>query len=1127
MTRRFRHSLNLIPLEDRLAPATMSWHGGATPPPGNTDPLYGNRWTNPANWYGGVVPGANDVAVFDPASTTYNGFGQTVQCIVDAPATVGGITIVPPPNGIQVDTVQIPTTLTTTGASLLNSGVITGGGTWNNQGTVTLSSATDNVSFRWITVNNSGSFVHGSVKNLVLETPFDGGGFPVFNNLAGGLFEFQNDGDIAGTPAPGNYFGTFNNAGTVRRTAGTGQVFITGQVNNSGGAWDIQSGSFTLGPTSGGTFAGGTFKVATGASLDLLGFNGASTWTGSFSGSGAGLILQSSGTMTIGPAGATFNFPNYALQNGVISGSGRLDFSGLMTFIGTSGGLNGVDFHNFGTIVHNTSNTLAISSGAILTNESAGVIDFQGDGRILESTTNAGTINNKGMIRKSSGTGNSYIRGIVNNQGGTWDSKSGNLLMSSNGTHTGGTFNASAGAFVSLTDTRNATWTGTYTGTGAGNVYLSQGTMTIGAAGATFNFPAGLLNWYDGTVNGSGKLTNTGAITIASTTGTVYLSGVNLSNSGSIVHATAATLAMNSGAVLTNEPAGVIDFQGDGDIFESTTNAGTIDNKGLIRKSSGTGNSYVRGIINNQGGTWDSKSGNLLMSSNGTHTGGTFNASAGAFVSLTDTRNATWTGTYTGTGAGNVYLSQGTMTIGAAGATFNFPAGLLNWYDGTVNGSGKLTNTGAITIASTTSNVYLSGLNFSNAGTIVHASTRNFIITAGTVLTNEATGVFDYQADGNIDADYFNPASMVNKGLIKKSAGTGTSGFFFGSLTNSGTIDVQTGTIYLNTIPTVTFSGALRGNGSFAGPTVNNSSGQVLPGSSPGLLSINSYQQSGTGDLRIDLAGTSPGTQYDQLAVYGTVSLGGTLHVALGFVPAVNDTFTIINNDGTNDKVTGEFNGLPDGSTISVNGVNLQINYNGGDGNDVTLKAVSTAATAPPTVAVQINDGSAQRSMVTSMKVTFSQAVVLGGNPFTLTRTGPGSPAGNVTVAIDLSQSTANQTIAVLTFTGPYTNGRSLMDGRYDLTISAANVVGLGGPLDGNGNGAGGDDYTEVGAPGSGLNLFRLFGDANGDGTVAASDFLRFRIAFGTANADFDADGDGTVSSSDFLNFRLRFGVTI
>jgi hypothetical protein len=757
------------------------------------------------------------------------------------------------------------------------------------------------------------------------------------------VFEFQNDGDVAGTPVPGNYFGTFNNTGTVRRTAGAGNAYITGQINNQGGAWDIQTGSFTLGPTNGGTFADGTFKAAGGTSLDLLGYNGASTWTGKFTGSGAGLIGQASGTMTIGAAGATFNFPNYALQNGTVSGGGRLDFSGLMTYTGTSGGLSGADFHNNGTIIHNTASTLTLSAGA----------------------------------------------------------------------------------------------------------------------------------------------------------------------------------------VFTNEPTGVFDFQGDGDIFESATNAGTVNNKGLIRKSGGTGVSYVRGIVNNQGGTWESQTGNLVMSSNGTHTGGTFNASAGGLLSLTDNRNATWTGNFTGSGAGNVYLSEGTMTIGAAGATLNFAPGLLNWYTGKVNGSGTLTNTGAITIASTAGNVYLSGLNFSNAGTIVQASKQNLIITAGTVLTNEVTGVFDYQADGNIDADYFNPASMVNKGLFKKSAGTGTSGFFFGSFSNSGTIDVQTGTIYLNTIPTVTFNGALRGNGSFAGPTVDNSSGQVLPGSSPGLLSINSYKQSGTGDLRIDLAGTTAGTQYDQLAVFGTVSLGGTLHVALGFVPAVNDTFTIINNDGTSDKVTGEFNSLPDGGTITVNGVSLQINYNGGDGNDVTLKAVSTAATAPPTVAVQINDGSAQRSMVTSMKVTFSQAVVLGGNPFTLTRTGPGSPAGNVTVAIDLSQSTANQTIAVLTFTGPYTNGKSLMDGRYDLTISAANVVGLGGQLDGNGNGTGGDNYTAVGAPGSGLNLFRLFGDANGDGTVAANDFLQFRLAYGIANATFDADGDGTVTAADFLQFRLRFGNVI
>lgn len=48
--------------------------------------------------------------------------------------------------------------------------------------------------------------------------------------------------------------------------------------------------------------------------------------------------------------------------------------------------------------------------------------------------------------------------------------------------------------------------------------------------------------------------------------------------------------------------------------------------------------------------------------------------------------------------------------------------------------------------------------------------------------------------------------------------------------------------------------------------------------------------------------------------------------------------------------------------------------------------------------------------------------------------------------------------------------------------------------------------------------------DFDGDGAVAASDFILFRLAFGSNNATYDMDGDGTVNGNDFVYFRLTFG---
>jgi hypothetical protein len=57
--------------------------------------------------------------------------------------------------------------------------------------------------------------------------------------------------------------------------------------------------------------------------------------------------------------------------------------------------------------------------------------------------------------------------------------------------------------------------------------------------------------------------------------------------------------------------------------------------------------------------------------------------------------------------------------------------------------------------------------------------------------------------------------------------------------------------------------------------------------------------------------------------------------------------------------------------------------------------------------------------------------------------------------------------------------------------------------------------------------IFRLFGDQNGDGTVAAGDFIQFRLALGGSDPIFDFDADGAVAASDFIQFRLRFGGSI
>ena len=58
-------------------------------------------------------------------------------------------------------------------------------------------------------------------------------------------------------------------------------------------------------------------------------------------------------------------------------------------------------------------------------------------------------------------------------------------------------------------------------------------------------------------------------------------------------------------------------------------------------------------------------------------------------------------------------------------------------------------------------------------------------------------------------------------------------------------------------------------------------------------------------------------------------------------------------------------------------------------------------------------------------------------------------------------------------------------------------------------------------------NIFRLYGDADGDGDVDNTDFVAFRTAFGNGPSIFDADGDGDTDNADFVAFRSRFGTTL
>src|SRR5262249_57947724 len=136
------------------------------------------------------------------------------------------------------------------------------------------------------------------------------------------------------------------------------------------------------------------------------------------------------------------------------------------------------------------------------------------------------------------------------------------------------------------------------------------------------------------------------------------------------------------------------------------------------------------------------------------------------------------------------------------------------------------------------------------------------------------------------------------------------------------------------------------------------------------------------------------------------------------------------------------------------------------------------------------NDGSAQRSMVNSITVSFSSPVTIVPGAVEL----QSQEGGLVNLQVATSV-VGDHTVAVVTFAGPDIIGGSLADGHYTMTIRGSQVHDpFNVALDGAGTGEPGSDRGDT--------FFRLFGDSNADGHVDLQDLTAFLSTFGTHAGD-------------------------
>jgi hypothetical protein len=193
-----------------------------------------------------------------------------------------------------------------------------------------------------------------------------------------------------------------------------------------------------------------------------------------------------------------------------------------------------------------------------------------------------------------------------------------------------------------------------------------------------------------------------------------------------------------------------------------------------------------------------------------------------------------------------------------------------------------------------------------------------------------------------------------------------------GTVTNTGATSSSTLYIVTNNQATkavnILSGGTLKGTGTVGAVNIA-SGGKLAPGQSPGCLASGNLTLNSGSTYEAEIAGTTACTQYDQMNVTGTVSLGNASLSAIllnGFTASQGNTFTIINNDGA-DPVTGTFNNLAEGATFTVGTTVFKITYAGGDNNNDVVLSVQNVPTTPNTGIRLITSNPLATLLITSL----------------------------------------------------------------------------------------------------------------------------------------------------------------
>jgi hypothetical protein len=831
----------------------------------------------------------------------------------------------------------------------LTGGTITQTGTINlaTQSSVTAGTYGDTTHIPQVTINSKGivtsvSNVSVSIPNAVVVAA--GSNVTVGSATTGGTTTYTVNGQPSGT-------------GTVTSVNATGSngVSVTGGPITGSGSLSITLGAIT--PTS--VAATGTISATNFSGTHSGNSSGTNTGdqtitlTGDVTGSGTGSITATLGSVVtagtynqvvVGTKGLVTSGNNvgYLTSNQTITISGDASGAGS-TAIALTLGTSGVTAGTYGDTTHIP--TVVVNAKGLVTSISTNAITYgtgsvtniaTGTGLTGGPITNTGTIamGTSGVSAGTYGAGTTFPQIIVDTLGRVTSATT--VALGSIASQGSNSVSITGGTITGLPTPVNSSDAATKS-------YVDSATAGLSAKGSVRLATTGnnLTSTYSNGTSGVGAtltLTATGLLTIDQSTvvvGDRILVKDQTNGSENGIYSVTVAGAVGTSAVLTR----TTDFNSTSTVFNG---AYTVVETGTI----------------NKGTLW-------LLTSNGEQTY-TIGTTALSFTELAvANQSIAFTGDVTGTGAGTVNLTLGSVnsTVGTFGNTTNIPTV-------TVNSKGLITNISNTSITYGTGSVtqiiagsQLTGGTINGTGTIALGTTgvtagtyQGLVVNAYGQITSAANQSYltanqNITVTGDVSGNG-STALTLTLGTTGVTAGTGYNTF---TVNAKGLITSASTTGYLTSNQTITVTGDATGSGSTAISltlgSVNSNVGTftaVTVGSKGLVTAAGNLVATG------DATGTASGTSI--ALTLGSVATAGTYNQVVvgtkGLVTSGTNIAYLTANQ--NITVTGDVTGSGSTAlslTLGTSGVTAGTGYNTFTVNSKGLiTSASTVATGTGSV---------------------------------------------------------------------------------------------------------------------------------------------------------------------------------